>query len=470
VYAQQTVSGTVAEQAQRWIEIFNSGDYAAMEQFQGVTADGNPEARESLLRSYEMYLVTRGIDAESVEQTGNNKLTIKAKERLSGDGVNIILDTSGGVPRLDGMRLARTPDAESTGSKFSEAELLEDLDRQITHRSDADEFSGAVLVAKDGQTIFRKAWGLANKSSGALNRTDTKFNLASCGKMFTAVAVLQLAQAGKLSLDDTVGKVLPNYKNEDVRENVTVRQLLSHTSGMGDIFTDEFKQRRTEIRTVADWVSLFEAEPLKFEPGTRWAYSNAGFCLLGAIIEKVSGQNYYDYLDEHVFTPAGMINTGAFETDRPVDNLAIGYTRMGATTPKQLRDRIENTDLHSVKGSPAGGSYSTVEDMANFAAALLGHNLLNAEYTRLAMTQHFPDVRNADPYGLGFGVEDVNGHRVVGHGGGFPGISASFDMFPDDGYVVVVMSNYDMVARRFSMQMREWIVAQPNRAAVTKAD
>ena len=133
-----------------------------------------------------------------------------------------------------------------------------------------------------------------------------------------------------------------------------------------------------------------------------------------------------------------MKNTGAFEVDKPVDNLAIGYTRVGATSAEQLRDRLDNTDLHNVKGSPAGGSYSTVEDMGKFAVAFLGHKLLTGEYTRLAMTAQEIPGRNAESYGLGFQVEQTNGRLIVGHGGGFPGISAAFSMYPDDGFVVIV--------------------------------
>lgn len=448
----------VAEQAQRWLEIFNSGDFAAMEQFHGVTTDSDSEARERLLREYEIYRVTRGIDFSSMEQMAKNQLRITGQDRLSGDLINLILDTSGKAPRMDGMRLVRSPEVQSARATLSE---IEAFDKIATRLSDADEFSGTALVAKDGKTIFKKAWGVANKASGAPNQVDTKLNLASAGKMFTAVAVLQLAQAGKLSLDDKVGKLLPRYDNKDVRKKVTVRHLLTHTSGMGDIFTKEFEARRAELRTVADFVGLFETMPLKFEPGTRWSYSNAGFCLLGAIIEKVSGEDYYEYLDEHIFRPAGMKNTRAFETDRPVDNLAIGYTRMGATSPEQIRDRLPNTDLHNVKGTPAGGSYSTVEDLASFFTAFLDHKLLNEEYTRLAMTAQ----PKTDSYGLGFGVEKENGHTIIGHGGGFPGISTSVLMYPDDGYIVIVMSNYDRVAAKLSLDMRDWITSQPLQAA-----
>ncbi len=466
VHGQQSATTLPAEtehEVAAWIEAFNSGDFTAMEAVFGADAHSDPESRQRLLRQYETFLITRGIDPLSVEPTGKDRVTIRALERLSGDRVNVILDLSRGTPRLDAFRLERGEQADSSVPALSEADVLAELDRQITRRGEVGEFSGAVLVAKEGETLFKKAWGVANKSTGAPNRVDTRFNLASCGKMFTAVAVLQLVQAGKLDLDDKVGKHLPEHGNEDVRKKVTIRQLLSHTSGMGDIFTDEFEERRESIRTVADWVSLFESTPLRFEPGTRWSYSNAGFCLLGAIVEAVSGEDYYLYLDRHILGPAGMTNTGAFETDKPVENLAIGYTRMGAATPEEVRDRRENTGLHSVKGSPAGGSYSTVEDLAAFAHALLNDTLLDEEHVQLAMTRHFPDVRNADPYGLGFGVEDVDGHRIVGHGGGFPGISAAFDMFIDDGYVVVVLCNQDMVARRFSMYMRDWITKQPAR-------
>ena len=270
----------------------------------------------------------------------------------------------------------------------------------LTRMSEADEFSGAALVAKDGRVIFKKAWGQADHATGTPNRTDTKFNLASAGKMFTSVAVLQLAQAGKLSLDDTVGQHLPEYANKDVREKVTIRQLLSHKSGLGEMFNAKYKAERENLRTVKAFVSLFENDPLQFKPGTRYSYSNAGFCLLGAIVEKVSGEDYYQYLDKHVFEPAGMHDTGAFETDKPIDNVAIGYTRDGATTPEELRARRDNIKLHVVKGSPAGGGFSTVEDLQRFAAALLGKRLLNDEYTQLVARHTIQDRQRGRCLGI----------------------------------------------------------------------
>jgi CubicO group peptidase (beta-lactamase class C family) len=225
------------------------------------------------------------------------------------------------------------------------------------------------------------------------------------------------------------------------------------------MFNAKFKAQRDHLRTVQSFVKLFDSDKLRFEPGSRWSYSNAGFCLLGAIVEAASGEDYYEYLDKHIFQPAGMTNTGAFETDKPIENVAIGYTRDGAKTPEELRARRDNTKLHVVKGSPAGGSYSTVEDLQKFSDALLGHRLLDAEWTAMAITEQKKTGVGGEATGLGFQLETINGHKIVGHRGGFPGISASFFMYPDDGYVVAVLCNYDSVAPVLALRMRDWIVA-----------
>ena len=448
-------------QCGKWFDAFNSGDYATMRQMH-LSTDLEPVANRRALRDYQVYLMTRGVMPAAVEQAGPNTFSISGREKLSGNWVNLVVRGSTKAPfsvMEFGLRPGKAPQSESTDPRPTEFEALQDFDAMLTRLSDADEFSGAALVAKDGKVIFKKAWGKADHVTGAMNRTDTKFNLASAGKMFTGVAVLQLVQENKLALDDTVGKHLGDYANKDVREQVTIRQLLTHTSGLGEMFNARYKAERERLRSVKAFVSLFENDPLRFKPGSRWGYSNAGYCLLGAIVEKVSGEDYYDYLDKHVFAPAGMRNTGAFETDKPIDNLAIGYTRDGAETPEELRARRDNIKLHVVKGSPAGGSFSTVEDLERFAAAVLGHKLLNADYTRLAMSAQAKTGLGDDASGFGFQIEPANGHAVVGHRGGFQGISASFFMYPDDGHVVVLLSNYDSVAPVLALRMRDWIAS-----------
>jgi CubicO group peptidase (beta-lactamase class C family) len=448
-------------QCRKWFDAFNSGDYKALPQVHGST-DPESVANRRALRDYQIYLMTRGVAPDTIEQIGQTTITISGREKLSGNWVNLIIRGSTKRPisvTEFGLRPGKAPESERAKSRLGEFQALSDFGEMLTRMSEADEFSGAALVARDGRNLFRKAWGKADRGTGALNRTDTKFNLASAGKMFTGVAVLQLVQAGKFSLDDTVGKHLPDYANKEVREKVTIRQLLTHTSGLGEMFNAKYKAKREHLRTVKAFVSVFEDEPLRFKPGSRWSYSNAGFCLLGAIVEKVSGEGYYDYLDKHIFEPAGMHNTGAFETDKPIDNAAIGYTRDGATSPEELRARHDNLKLHVVKGSPAGGGFSTVEDLARFATALLGHQLLNTHYTQLALSAQARTGRGSDASGYGFQIEPVNGHSIVGHRGGFPGVSGSFFMYPDDGYVVVVLSNYDSVAPVAALRIHDWIVS-----------
>src|SRR5204862_5965341 len=168
-----------------------------------------------------------------------------------------------------------------------------------------NKLSGVVLVAKDGITVASKAAGIANKATGAAIDLNTRFNLGSMNKMFTAVAVAQLAQAGKLSFTDNVGKHLPDYPNKDVAGKVTIHQLLTHTSGMGMYWGERFKEQREKLLTVAAHLPLFAGDALAFPPGEKFQYSNAGYMLLGAIIEKASGQDYHTYVGEHIYKPSG---------------------------------------------------------------------------------------------------------------------------------------------------------------------
>jgi CubicO group peptidase (beta-lactamase class C family) len=212
---------------------------------------------------------------------------------------------------------------------------------------------------------------------------------------------------------------------------------------------------------VADFIPFFVDDPLQFEPSQRWSYSNAGYIVLGAIIEKVPGQDYYDYVREHVFKPAGMTNTDCYELDRDTPNLAIGYTRMSQKQP-QPGPRRNNLLLHGLRGGPAGGGYSTVEDLLRFDSALRSHKLLDAKYTDLVLTGKVKtDPDEEDWYAYGFGERRVNGKRIVGHTGGFPGISSALEMHLDTDYTAAVLSNYGggaqaVTSRLTPMLVREW--------------
>ena len=309
----------------------------------------------------------------------------------------------------------------------------------------ADEFSGAVIVARGEEVLFQGAWGFASRSFRAPNRVDTKFNLGSMNKMLTAVAVSQLAQQGKLDFEDTVGKHLPDWPNAAVRDKVTLHQLLTHSSGMGSYFNDAYqKAAKEQFRKVRDYRMLYAEEPLSFEPGSKWSYSNSGFMLLGEIVEAVSGKDYFDYVRENVTGPLGMDDTDCYEMDRDTVNLAIGYTKEGAY-PLPEGEKWNNLYLHVVKGGPAGGCFSTVPDLLKFAAGLRGGKLLNERYT-VSMTSGKISPNPEKPkskYAYGISERTLGSERIVGHGGGFPGINGQLDIYWRSGYTVAVLSNYD---------------------------
>ncbi|MBC7788706.1 MAG: beta-lactamase family protein [Anaerolineae bacterium] len=337
--------------------------------------------------------------------------------------------------RSVGLMPARAPDRQT--GVLSERQVVDSLRAYVERLVSRDAFSGTVLLAKNGVPLYRGAFGDANKDFGVKNTLDTKFNLGSMNKMFTAVAVMQLVEAGKLSLDDTLGKFMPaGSMRPDVLSKVRVKHLLSHTSGLGSYFTPDWdRQSRALYRSVDDWMPLIKDETLQFDPGTRWAYSNTGMLVLGKVIQSVSGMDYFDYVRQRIAKPAGMTSTDAYELDRVNPRLAVGYD------PVPGRGRMEyrnNLYMHVIRGGPAGGGYSTVEDLTRFAVALEAGRLVSPASVRLLTTAK-PEV-SSPTYGYGF-IVDTN-PRIVGHSGGFPGINSQLDIYLDSDYTVAVMSNY----------------------------
>ena len=324
-----------------------------------------------------------------------------------------------------------------------EAASLKEIEGAVGRAAAADRFSGVVLVAKDGKPVLERAYGFADRERNVLHHARTKFNLGSMNKMFTAVAVAQLAERGKLSFDDTLGKLLPDYPNKEAAAKVTVHHLLTHTSGLGDYLgSEKYRARRAQMRTLAEVLATFADEPLRFQPGTRCAYSNAGFVVLGRSVEQLSGRSYYDYVREHVFKPAGMKETDSYERGQNVPDLAVGYTRAGESgRPSPQNPRRPNTPLLGLKGTSAGGGYSTAGDMLRFALALQRHKLLSAKYTELVTTGKVDAPMGK--YAYGFGDHGRGSLRSFGHNGGAPGVAAHFEVFPQLGYTVVILGNYD---------------------------
>ena len=319
---------------------------------------------------------------------------------------------------------------------------LNDFEAYLEALAAKDQFSGAVLVARDDETLLEVAYGLADRSLNLPNQIDTRFNLGSINKMFTAVAILQLVEQGKLSVDATIAEVLPDYPNHPVANSVTVHQLLTHTAGMGDCFTGEFFTTPAEqLKTVEGYLPLFVDKPLQFEPGTQYAYSNEGYMVLGLIIEEITGKSYFDYVQENIYAPSGMGNTDAFALDTSVPNLAIGYTTQDAEG-NETGNLADNTALMPVKGTPAGGGYSTVRDLLRFRQALLGGQLLSPETTH-DLLKGKVEIRDNVRYAYGFLDKMIAGQRVVGHGGNAPGVCDLMDMYLDHGSTLIVLSNSD---------------------------
>jgi CubicO group peptidase (beta-lactamase class C family) len=255
-------------------------------------------------------------------------------------------------------------------------------------------------------------------------------------KMFTAIGIMQLVQNKEISLDDYVGKYFPTYPNQAVR-NVTIRQLLNHTAGTGNIFGPEFEQNVDRLKSPQDYIDLFGERGLNHAPGEAWSYSNYGYVLLGRIIEITSGQDYYQYIQENIYNPAGMKDSGSFYQTDSVDNLATGFTF------NEQNSRLENnSSTLPVRGSPAGGGYATAPNLLNFANALTEYRLLDREHTEL-LTAHLVDTGENDRYGYGFAVAPEGEIAWFGHSGGHFGVNSSLDIYPDSDYTVIVMTNLD---------------------------
>jgi CubicO group peptidase (beta-lactamase class C family) len=431
-----------------YVKAFNSGDEQAMRDFFASSVSASSLAQRPIEARLGVYREMRGnmgaIEIRRVLAARDEEVVVLVQTKR-GDWFEFGFQFEPTPPqKLMGLRVqdsdapAASAEVDSLPATMTEAQLVDTLDKHLSQAVAADEFSGTVLVAKKESPLFHKAYGLASKEYNVPNRVDTKFNLGSINKIFTQIAIGQLAEQGKLSFDDKLGKHLPDYPNHEAAEKVTIRQLLDMKSGIGDFFGPEFEATpKNRLRTVKEFLPLFANKALQFEPGTNQQYSNGGYIVLGAIVEKVSGQDYYDYVREHIFKLADMQNTDWYEADLVTANLASGYTTEGNAKG------VRRNKLYSrpAKGSPAGGGYSTAPDLMKFVAALREGKL------------RVPDFRNQQSPGQG-----AARFRGLGIAGGAPGINAALEADEDKGYTIIVMSNYDPPsAEKIARQVRGWI-------------
>jgi CubicO group peptidase (beta-lactamase class C family) len=288
-------------------------------------------------------------------------------------------------------------------------------------------FMGSVLVAQDGKILLDKAYGFANMEWDVPNTPTTKFRLGSITKQFTAASILLLEERGKLKVENPVKKYMPDAPA--AWDKITIFHVLTHTSGIPS-FTGfpDYDSREAQAMTPGKLVEWFRDKPLEFQPGTKWNYSNSGYALLGYLIEKISGQSYSDFVQQNIFTPLGMKDSGYDSNSAIIAHRAAGYTP-GKSGP------VNAGFVHMSIPFSAGALYSTTEDLLRWEQGLFGGKVLTAASLAKMTTPFKQD------YAFGLGVSTQNGHKMIAHDGGIEGFNTALAYYPDDKLVVAVLAN-----------------------------
>ncbi|WML56096.1 serine hydrolase domain-containing protein [Neobacillus sp. PS2-9] len=321
------------------------------------------------------------------------------------------------------------------------------INNYLSELEKENKFSGAVLVARNFKTEFKKAYGLSNIRFGIPNSEDTIFNLGSMGKMFTGVLIAQLEEEGKIKFTDKVEKHLSHLNSEFGK--ITIHQLLTHTSGLDSYFNEEFEKYSNRLNTLNQFFDLFKDSSLLFTPGEKFHYSNSGYVILGLIIEAITNENYYDYVKEKIFIKAGMTNTDFYEMDQVVPNLADGYTEVNFNLELEPDLIRNNIFIQGLRGSSAGGCFSTINDLLKFAEAL-ENNVFISSSTLDKITDGKISLKEETnvsiKYGYGFFDRVLDGIRHYSHGGDLPGAHTDFRYYPEEKILIVVLSNNDIMS------------------------
>ncbi len=312
-------------------------------------------------------------------------------------------------------------------------ELSQYIENLLSPNYPQDGPGAAVIVTRDGEVLFRKGYGLANLELCVSVEADMVFRIGSVTKQFTAVSILMLLEQGKLSLDDPIEKYLVGYPTHG--HTITIEHLLTHTSGIKSYTSMEgWMAEWGRDFTLAGLIDYFKNQPMDFAPGKRWSYSNSGYVLLGAIIEKASGQSYEEFVQKNIFDPLEMRRTYTNPGNRVISRRAYGYDKgpEGYTCAAYL----SMTQPHA-----AGVISSTVDDLARWDAALTSGRLVQPETLQRAFTSYrLPDGKLTH-YGYGWGLHDYAGHAWIEHGGGIHGFVCQVARIPDERLFIAVLSN-----------------------------
>lgn len=409
---------------------------------------------------------TGGIRVVSSERRGAS--TWYRVEPLRGRGAGWVEVFTNGdrimpwVIRIDHFALTGAPPA-LPDSAVPPDSVLPIVDRWLGWWERNDRWSGTVGIARRDETVMLRPLGLADRTKRVPNVPDTRYHLGSMNKTLTAVALLQQVQAGRVQLDDPIARCLPDYPKPELAAKITIRQLLTHTAGLGGLFELPGYERNRRYGSNAAYLPLFADRALMFEPGARYSYSNEGFLLAGAILERITGQSYDAYLAEHILTPSGMTGwcdcMGRPDTPRR----AYGYSAREDQDPLGLDEPTDNEYFLGAEGLAAGGYYATAEDFLRFAAAMRRGVLLDSAHQALFFTRA-PQTPPRQGYGLGVDLVFFADKAAWGHdgGGGRSGIGSFFSTFADGSWTVAAMGNRDLyLTREVLRPLMTFLARQP---------
>ncbi len=332
-----------------------------------------------------------------------------------------------------------------------------DIDELLSGVLKRNEPGGAVIVTRKGETLFRRGYGQADMELKVPIQPDMVFRLGSVTKQFTAVAILMLEEQGKLSVSDPITRFLPDYPTGG--QAITIEHLLTHTSGIKSYTSmpEWLSKWRTDM-SLGSLIDMFKNQPMDFKPDERWLYDNSGYILLGAIIEKASGQSYEDFIEKKIFEPLGMKDSCYDRTEQIIPKRVKGYQRSA--------NGFQNAPYLSMTQPYAAGSLaSTVDDLALWDAAVWSNQLIKKESLAKAHTPHRLADGRSTAYGYGWSLGSYEGHRTVEHGGGIHGFASYVLSMPDDGIYVAILTNGSagpkMSPQRLAIQMAAIAVGKP---------
>ena len=434
------------------IAVLNSGDYATIRAY----FDGQRDPNGSV-NALSRYQHSRGYDLLRVETVPNRGDLVAGivRNRLTGDEEYLAARIEPEAPHRIMLFMARAPDEvaaswklkPATSSAVTEKDRLQEIGAYLKRMGDAEIFSGAVVIAREGKPVFAQGYGYADREKKIPNTPDTPFLMGSMTKPFTGMAIGQLVEQGKLNYDDPLSKFLPDFPDPESAKKIRIKHLLSHTSGLAREGAPLEASSIDDPPTVKAMVEAFERKPLAFEPGTKMLYSNVGFVLLGRIIEIATGQDYYDYVQKNVFARGGATSAGfPLLPKNGVAVVPMAYPYEPAWDAESRMSIVSQLGKYGRRGSPAGSSIVSALDIITLSNAMKAGRIVKPETFRLHSSPK-PEL-GSPSYGYGIIAGPYLGRPFVGHNGRSFGQCTEFGELRDTPYTIVVLSNLTMTTCR----------------------